>query len=102
MDGPDVFYVNRSAALGFEWDIFYVFDAFDIAASANVVLGGSDFKNLIVNVVVRHADFVDDFVEWDVVGEEFIGIHIYLILFDEFFDWGDFGNVFYGFKNITK
>jgi len=46
-------------------------------------------QNFSADIAVGHTDFVDDFIERDAVGEQFVGIEIDLVLLDEAADRGD-------------
>src|SRR5205823_6512541 len=102
MDGADILNIHGRAILGFERDIFDVFNAFDVAASAHVVFGGSDFKDFAAHVAVGHSNFADDFVKWDAVGEQLVRVHIHLILLNEAANRGDFGHAFHGFEGVAE
>src|SRR5205823_2002687 len=102
MDRADVLHINGRAVLGFKRHVLDVFDAFDVAAPAHVVFGGGNFENLSANIAIRHADFVDDFIERDAVGEEFVWVHVHLVLLHKAANGGDFRNAFDRFEGVAE
>ena len=102
VNGADIFYKNWRAILGFQGDILDVLNTFDVAAPAHVVFGGGDLEDLSAHVAIGHADFVDDFIQGDAVGQQFVWIDVHLVLLYETAHGRDLGNPFDGFKSIAQ
>src|SRR5438132_1009963 len=77
---PDILQVNRRAVLYFEDDVFDVLDLFDVAATANVVLGRCDLENFAANVGIAHLNRINDVAQRNVVSDERVWIEIDLVL----------------------
>ena len=75
---------------------------FDVAAAADVILGGSDFENFPADIAVTHLDRVDDVAERNAVSDKFVWIEIDLVLLYEAADRRDFGNAFHGLERVTQ
>ena len=102
MNGADIFDIDRRAVDDFERNVLDVGDAFDVAASAHVILGRADLENFSAHIAVGHADFVHDVAERNAVGDEFVRIEIDLVLLDEAADRRDFGHAFDRFERVTQ
>src|SRR5204863_5035812 len=102
MDVSDILQVNRRAVFDFENDVLDVLNLFDVAASANVVLGRGDFEDLAAHIGVAHLDGVDDLAKRDVVSDQRVWIEIDLVLLDEAANGRDFGDSFYRGERVTQ
>src|SRR5947208_7208684 len=95
VDVSNILQVNRRAVFDFENDVLDVLNLFDVAATADVVLGRGDLENLAAHVGVTHLDRVDHVAERDVVSDESVWIEIDLVLLYESADRRDFSDSFY-------
>src|ERR1039458_5785133 len=83
LDAGDVADRDRRAVVGAERDIFDVLEAADEADAADHLFRVADLHHLGADVVVGALDSGDDLLERDVVGAEFYGIEVDLVLPDE-------------------
>src|SRR5947208_96364 len=91
----DILQVNRCAVFHFEDDVLDVLNLFDVAASANVILGRRDFEDLAADIGITHLDRADDVAKRNVVSNQCVWIEVDLILLYEPADRRDFGNAFH-------
>ena len=101
MNRGDVFDIDRRAIDDLERDVLEVLDAFDVAASAHVILGGGDLEYFSAHVGVGRADPGDDVAQRDAVGDQLVGIEVHLILLHEPADRRDLGHAFDRFERIA-
>src|SRR5206468_7515128 len=102
MDVADIFQINRRAVFDFEDNILDVFDLFDVAAAADVILGRGDFENFAADIRVAQLNRVDDLAERNVVGNESVWIEIDLVLLHETANRRDFGDTFHRGERVTQ
>src|SRR5437899_2202717 len=95
MNVSDILQVNRCAVFHFEDDVLDVLNLFDVAASANVILGRRDFEDLAADIGITHLDRADDVAKRNVVSNQCVWIEVDLILLYEPADRRDFGNAFH-------
>src|SRR6266545_2158494 len=102
MDVPHIFQIIRRAVLHFENDVLDVLNFFDVAAAANVILGGCDLEDFAADVGVAHLDCADDVAKRDVVSDQRVWIEIDLVLLDETANRRDFRDAFHRRKRVTQ
>jgi len=92
---PTFLTYTRRSLVDLQRDVLNVCNALDVTVAAHEIFGGGDFESFAANVCVARLDLRDHVGEWDAIREQFVGIKIGPVLFDEAPDRRNFRNPFY-------
>ena len=100
LDAGDVADRDRRAVVGAERDVFDVLEAADEADATDHLFRVADLHDLGADVIVGALHGSDDILERDVVGAEFYGIEVDLVLPDEAAHAGHLGDARHGVELV--
>src|SRR5579859_6747738 len=82
-DRPKITHKDRGTVLRCNWNAFEILERTQVTQTANHVPSARHFENATTNLICRIANAVNHHGKRNVVGPEFVGVQIHLILPNE-------------------